>query len=156
VATQDKALQAALARVPGAPVVFASVNGIHLSEPSETARALVAGGAAAAQALPLHELATEALHDLHELRPRDEGYKKFRRKHAKGPNPLAVKAKKKRPAPGGSSKEGGGGGGGAQQRPPQEGAEGGGGGGEEGAAAKRKRKRKKGKAAGDGGGGGSD
>ncbi|GBF92380.1 hypothetical protein Rsub_05582 [Raphidocelis subcapitata] len=145
VATQDKALQAALARVPGAPVVFASVNGIHLTEPSDTARALIASGTAAAQALPLHELRTEALHDLQELRPRDEGWKKFRQKRAKGPNPLAVQRKKKKK---GKPQRGGGGGGGGEGS----GGEGGGGSGGEGGG-KRKRKRKKGKAGGDGGGG---
>jgi hypothetical protein len=33
------------------------------------------------------------LKDLDELRPKDESYKAFRRKHAKGPNPLAVRKK---------------------------------------------------------------
>jgi rRNA-processing protein FCF1 len=173
VATQDRALQAALAKVPSAPVVFASVNGLHLTEPSDTARALVASGTAAAQALPLHELGTEALWDLHTLRARDEGWKKFRQKRAKGPNPLSVKAKaKKKKAKGGggggggsdSGKGGGGGEGAGGGKPAKGGGAGGGGGsggegggkggGEGGASAKKKRKRKKPKAAGAGGGGG--
>jgi U3 small nucleolar RNA-associated protein 23 len=170
VATQDKALQAALSKVPGAPIVFASVNGVHLTEPSRTARILIATGTAAAQALPLHELNTEALHDLHELQQKDEGFKKFRRKRARGPNPLAAKKKKK--GDGAASKRGAGGGGGGGEGKGKKGKKEGAGGGDtaaaagaEGAAAaekkKRKRKRSKGgggegAAAAGGGGGGSD
>lgn len=133
VATQDKALQGELGGLRCVPVLFASVNGLHLAEPADAAKAEVAAGHAAAQALPAHELQSEALKDLHELRPRDTGYKKFRRKFAKGPNPLAVKKKKEA--------KGGGVGGGAAAAA----AGGGGGGGAEAAAAAgaRKRKRKK-------------
>lgn len=133
--------------MPGAPVVFASVNGLHLSDPSELARSLVAGGAAAAQALPAHERESAALRDLPELRPRDEGYKKFRRKHAKGPNPLAVKKKQPKDKQRQKDKQ--------QQQEDKPAAaaaaaavaakqQGGSGGGGEGAEAKKKRKRKKG------------
>jgi hypothetical protein len=70
-----------------------------LSRAPEQAKAAVAAGHAAAQALPKHELQSEALRDLAELRPRDEGWKKFRRKRVKGPNPLAVKKKKQQAPP---------------------------------------------------------
>jgi U3 small nucleolar RNA-associated protein 23 len=93
VATQDKALQAELAGMQAVPVLFASVNGLHLAEPPEQAKAAIAAGHAAAQALPRHELASEPLRDLAELRPKDESWKKFRRKKVKGPNPLAVRKK---------------------------------------------------------------
>eukprot|EP00878_Enallax_costatus_P023028 GHUV01024477.1.p1 GENE.GHUV01024477.1~~GHUV01024477.1.p1 ORF type:complete len:127 (+),score=56.53 GHUV01024477.1:319-699(+) len=76
------------------PVLFATVNGLHLAEPPEQAKAAIAADHAAAQALPKHERQTEALKDLAELRPRDEGWKKFRQKKVKGPNPLAVRKKK--------------------------------------------------------------
>ncbi|WIA30019.1 hypothetical protein OEZ86_000116 [Tetradesmus obliquus] len=93
VATQDKALQAQLASMQAVPVLFASVNGLHLADPPEQAKAAIAAGHAAAQALPRHELASEPLRDLAELRPKDESWKKFRRKKVKGPNPLAVRKK---------------------------------------------------------------
>jgi hypothetical protein len=48
---------------------------------------------------PAHERARGPLADLHELRPRDDARKAFRRKHAKAPNPLAVKKKKKKAKP---------------------------------------------------------
>lgn len=96
VATQDRALQAALAHQPGVPLLFASVNGLHLGDPPQQARAAIAAGTAEAQALPAHERSTAALQDLDELRPKDESYKAFRRKHAKGPNPLAVKRKQQK------------------------------------------------------------
>jgi hypothetical protein len=159
VATQDRALQAALAKVPGAPVVFASVNGLHLAEPTDTARGLVASGAAAAQALPLHELGSEALRDLYTLRARDEGWKKFRQKKAKGPNPLAAKKKKTKAGAGkgGGGSGSSGGGGGAKSGGGEGGSGGGGGSGGEGeGGGKRKRKRKRGKAAVGGGGGDDD
>eukprot|EP00775_Hariotina_reticulata_P012758 gene12758-12887_t len=94
IATQDKVLQAELEGQQGVPVLFASVNGLHLAEPPEQARAVIAEQHAAAQSLPKHELKTDALKDLHELRPKDDGWKKFRRKKTKGPNPLAVRQKK--------------------------------------------------------------
>lgn len=139
VATQDKSLQAALEQVQGVPVLFASVNGLHLSDPPEASKAAIAAGTAQAQALPAHERHTDALKDLDELRPKDESYKAFRRKHAKGPNPLAVKKKKtakKQQTPAAAAAaaaEGGGGGGGAAGEAAAAAA----------AAAKKKRKRRK-------------
>lgn len=99
VASQDKTLQAALAELQGVPLLFASVNGLHLADPPHKAKAAIAADTAEAQVLPAHERHTDALKDLQALRPKDESYKAFRRKHAKGPNPLAVKKKaSKRPA----------------------------------------------------------
>lgn len=34
IATQDRALRASLGRIPGAALIFASVNGLHLEAPS--------------------------------------------------------------------------------------------------------------------------
>jgi hypothetical protein len=42
----------------------------------------------------LGSICADVLKDLHELRPKDDGWKKFRRKKTKGPNPLAVRQKK--------------------------------------------------------------
>ena len=38
VATQDRALRAALGRVPGGASIFMNVNGVHLEQPSEQQR----------------------------------------------------------------------------------------------------------------------
>lgn len=107
IATQDKILQSQLSKIPGVPVVFASVNGLHLSGPPERAVAAVAQGHADAQVVPAHERVTEALRDLDELKQKDDSYKAFRRKKARGPNPLAVrkKAKKKSQQAEGSSRK---------------------------------------------------
>jgi U3 small nucleolar RNA-associated protein 23 len=142
VASQDKALAAALANQPGVPLLFASVNGLHLAEPPAAAKAAVSDGHTAAQLLPAHEAASEALRDLAELRPRDDSLKAFRRKHARGPNPLSVKKKQQKPkqaaAAGGRAAA-------AAAVPPAAADE------DAAAAAKRQRRRKK--RAGDGGGG---
>ncbi|KAF8069611.1 UTP23 [Scenedesmus sp. PABB004] len=136
---QDKALQAELGALQAVPVLFASVNGLHLAEPPEQAKAAVAAGHAEAQALPAHERASAPLRDLAELRPRDEGWKKFRRKRTKGPNPLAVKKKKQQAKPSKGARE--------AAAPAGAAAPGGGGGGEGGGSGK-KRKRSKRKAGG--------
>lgn len=75
---QDRALQGQLAAIPGAPHIFASVNGLHLADPPERARARAAKQEAASLAVPQHELATAALRDLPQLQPRDDSLKKFR------------------------------------------------------------------------------
>lgn len=100
VASQDRALQAQLASMTAVPVLFASVNGLHLAEPPEQAKAAIAADHAAAQALPKHELASEQLRDLQQLRPKDDSWKKFRRRKTKGPNPLAVRKKQNKHAAG--------------------------------------------------------
>ena len=107
IATQDKALQADLnsLRIP-IPILFASANGLHLADPSTQAKATVDAGHKEDRAVPEHERKTDALKDLAELRPKDESYKKFRRKKTKGANPLAVqkkKSKKKERAGGGAA-----------------------------------------------------
>jgi U3 small nucleolar RNA-associated protein 23 len=96
IATQDKALQAQLARRTGVPLVFASVNGLHLADPPEQAKAAIAATQAADQVLPAHERTTGALKDLEEIKPKDDSWKKFKRKKTKGPNPLSVKKKQKK------------------------------------------------------------
>jgi U3 small nucleolar RNA-associated protein 23 len=96
IATQDKALQAQVACRTGVPLVFASVNGLHLADPPEQAKAAIAATQAADQVLPAHERTTGALKDLEELKPKDESWKKFKRKKTKGPNPLSVKKKQKK------------------------------------------------------------
>jgi U3 small nucleolar RNA-associated protein 23 len=55
IATQDKSLQTSLAQLQGVPLLFASVNGLHLSDPPDAAKAAIAAGTAEAQTLPVHE-----------------------------------------------------------------------------------------------------
>jgi U3 small nucleolar RNA-associated protein 23 len=95
IATQDKALQSDLnALTTPIPILFASANGLHLADPSTQAKATVDAGHREDRAVPAHERRTDALKDLAQLRPKDESYKKFRRKKTKGPNPLAIRKKK--------------------------------------------------------------
>ncbi len=79
VATQDKAMQADLGACGGVPCIFASVNGLHLLAPAEGVRAHVSSTQAAAQAVPEHELRSEALRELPALVPRDASRSIFRR-----------------------------------------------------------------------------
>eukprot|EP00879_Flechtneria_rotunda_P023854 GHRR01025263.1.p1 GENE.GHRR01025263.1~~GHRR01025263.1.p1 ORF type:complete len:239 (+),score=112.09 GHRR01025263.1:609-1325(+) len=97
IATQDQALQTELGTQQAVPMLFASVNGLHLAEPAEQAKAAIAAGHMAAQTLQQHELKSEALQDLSELRPKDDSWKKFKRKKVKGPNPLSIRKKQQRP-----------------------------------------------------------
>lgn len=94
VATQDKQLKQKLSQSPGMPLIFATVNGIHLSDPSETSKDSV-HKTRAVEAVPEHELRSEALRDLPQLHAH-KGGAKFRRNKAKGPNPLAVKKRQKK------------------------------------------------------------
>ena len=64
--------QAELASMAAVPVLVASVNGLHLAEPPEQAKAAIAADHAAAQALPKHERQTEALKDLAECERQEE------------------------------------------------------------------------------------
>lgn len=108
IATQDRALRASLGRIPGAALIFASVNGLHLEAPSAQqvadARAAVAAqlGVQPAErksealAAPLAAAAVAA----HNERS------SFKRHKAKGPNPLSVKKGSKKtggPLPASSS-----------------------------------------------------
>ncbi|MEW5316745.1 MAG: hypothetical protein WDW38_008096 [Sanguina aurantia] len=99
IATQDMPLRYKLAKIPGCPCVFATVNGLHLEAPPEKARVEVKQSEVRAQLVPAHELASAALEGLEELRPRDRSKSIFRRNFAKGPNPLSMKKKISKPAP---------------------------------------------------------
>ncbi|KAG2499800.1 hypothetical protein HYH03_002096 [Edaphochlamys debaryana] len=179
VATQDSALRRALGQIPGCPLVFATVNGVHLETPSEVTKQKAKRDEEATRALPRHERAAEPMlaeAALAELRregraaqgPGPSTSARFRRNKAKGPNPLASKKKVKKPAPaqaqaqaGKAGKGGGeaagaeGGGkaapGGGKKRAAE--SAGGGDGGAAAAEAERRRKRKRVKQAGAAGGG---
>ncbi|PNH07775.1 hypothetical protein TSOC_005749 [Tetrabaena socialis] len=80
--------------VPGCPLVFATVNGVHLATPSLVSKQRANEDEAATQRLPEHERAAEPLlrqGELEALRGKPSTSVRFRKNRAKGPNPLAVK-----------------------------------------------------------------
>ncbi|GFR45711.1 hypothetical protein Agub_g7120 [Astrephomene gubernaculifera] len=115
VATQDAALRQELGKIPGCPLVFATVNGVHLETPSEVTKQKAKEAEAATRSIAPHEaaaqplLAPEQLAELrrelllHRQKRQQQGAggegavgvpatsARFRRNKAKGPNPLAVK-----------------------------------------------------------------
>mmetsp|Transcript_8856 Transcript_8856/g.18923 ORF Transcript_8856/g.18923 Transcript_8856/m.18923 type:complete len:269 (+) Transcript_8856:108-914(+) len=149
VATQDRAVRELLNQVPGTPVLFATVNGIHLETPSEMAKMVVKEVEEAGQALPAHERRSEALKDLEALRPVLRTNVRYRRNKAKGPNPLACKKKIKKGAPASQEPQ-------DRQQHPGDGHEHGEGQGEEDEQKKKGRKRKRSRKPGQGGEGGGD
>ncbi|KAF5826665.1 Fcf1-domain-containing protein [Dunaliella salina] len=105
-ATQDKGLRQDLSQVAGLPMLFASVNGLHLEEPAGMSKFTAHEAAQTQMAVPEYERKTSALADLDALRrevKRRESSSTvaFRRKKAKGPNPLAIRkaSKKQNQAP---------------------------------------------------------
>lgn len=111
IASQDRTLRAALMKQPGCAAVFASVNGLHLEAPSEAQKAEARATEAQHLSVAPHELKSEALAAAMEEAGARKGKGIFKRKKAKGPNPLAVKKGKK-----GAQRQGQGGGG-PQQKP---------------------------------------
>ena len=133
VATNDRALRAKLDRVPEAPVVFRTVNGLQLQAPTGAQAAAAGREQRAVEMVELRRAA--ALQGEGGERgggPRGDPTRRGPRK-AKGPNPLAVKKKKKKGERGEGGREGG-----APLRTRDEN-----GAGEEGSAKKRKRQRRK-------------
>ncbi len=106
VATQDKILREDLSKVPGLPVLFATVNGIHLETPSEMTKVAAKKTQHEVMELPEHERTSKALKDLEEIRPQLRTNVKFRKNRAKGPNPLASKKKINKKPQGDSSRGG--------------------------------------------------
>jgi len=140
VGTQDRALRRALADVPGAPLLFVSINGMHLEQPSDAAKAAAAPATdAGGSAVPVYERASAPLADLDAITPKLRTSAKFRRNKAKGPNPLAARKKVEKKA---------------TAKPAAAAAAAAGAAGGNSCAAKRKRRRKRG--GGDGKGGGGD
>jgi hypothetical protein len=102
VATQDRALRAALADVPAGAAAFASPAGVHLEPPSAAQAAAVRVRGAADLAVPARELAAPAVAELVAAATaarRARAGPPVRRKGAGGPNPLAAKKGAKKPPP---------------------------------------------------------
>mmetsp|Transcript_16741 Transcript_16741/g.50023 ORF Transcript_16741/g.50023 Transcript_16741/m.50023 type:complete len:248 (+) Transcript_16741:225-968(+) len=99
IATQDRALRSDLGRIPGAALIFASVNGLHLEAPSAEqmadARAAVAGHMAVKPLERQSEALAGPLAEAHARKERTI----FKRHKAKGPNPLSVRKPKKETKP---------------------------------------------------------
>ena len=107
IATQDKTLRERLGSIPGTPILFVTVHGLHVETPSEMARAAAREEEEESRSLPSHERRSEVLKDLEQIRPKLLTSVRFRRNKAKGPNPLAMKKKIKKVEGGGRVKEGG-------------------------------------------------
>lgn len=101
-ATQDKSLQRRVMSHTGCAVIFASVNGIHLETPSEHQKRIALEAERAQRRARQGEVGADV--------EKKEGDKErmgvFRRKKAKGPNPLSMKKKKKVAEIGGSNMAG--------------------------------------------------
>jgi U3 small nucleolar RNA-associated protein 23 len=103
VATQDRALRAALADVPAGAAAFASAAGVHLEPPSAAQAAAVRVRGAADLAVPARELAAPAVAELvaeaAAARRARAGPPLRRKKAAGGPNPLAARKGARKPLP---------------------------------------------------------
>lgn len=110
IATQDRALQRQVINLPGGAVLYTSVNGIHIENPSEAQKRHVqAKEITGVRFLPLltktkvkkdgsdgsgDEEGSSSGEEEEKRRPLTGG--KFRRNIAKGPNPLSMQKKKKK------------------------------------------------------------
>ena len=102
VATQDRPLQRRVMATEGGANMFVSVNGLHLEAPSEMQRRQAEKDERARMAPGRVERSSRALRELAEP---EEGAgaparAPFKRKTAKGPNPLAMRPKKRAAAGG--------------------------------------------------------
>ena len=92
-ATQDPKLREVLNGVPGVPCLFLTHNGLFVETPSEASKGSAAETELNTQGIAKWELKTEALKHLPEMLPSlDRSI--FRRKRAKGPNPLSCLRKR--------------------------------------------------------------
>lgn len=98
-ATQDRPLQRKVMAMPGGAVAFVSVNGLHLETPSEAQKSHAKKADDARMAPGRVERRSSALRELTEGADKEEGVAEgqvFKRKKAKGPNPLAAKPKQRK------------------------------------------------------------
>ena len=110
IATQDRALQRQIVNMPGGAVLFTSVNGVHIENPSEAQKRHVQAKEVTGVGimLPAHKKrvkkdGSEGSGEEGDSSSEDEGQQwrpmlggKFRRNVAKGPNPLSIQKKKKK------------------------------------------------------------
>lgn len=91
VATQDRSLQRKIADQSGGAVLFATVNGIQMDMPSEKQKALTSKSAQEKLLPGMLEIQSNMVSGTHESRMPAS----FRRRKAKGPNPLSIKKGKR-------------------------------------------------------------
>jgi U3 small nucleolar RNA-associated protein 23 len=95
IATQDRGLKVKVQSEPGGAIIFVSVNGVHLESPSEAQRKQVSRSIDVQQLPRPEEMKVQPPESVEEIRQtvRDVASQRnvFRRKRAKGPNPLSVK-----------------------------------------------------------------
>lgn len=107
VATQDKTLQKKLGKLRGCAMVFASVNGLHLEAPSDVQIDEVKAKEQKVLGLSKVDYRNKTLLELKQEeeagRPRERSI--FKKKRAKGPNPLSMLPKKKKGSAGHESKQ---------------------------------------------------
>jgi U3 small nucleolar RNA-associated protein 23 len=97
IATQDRTLQRKVSSMPSGAVLFATVNGIQMEMPSEKQKTVAMRYSEDKQ---LHLGASEKRMLSEESGSRGDQAGGWRRKRAKGPNPLSMKKKTKLTIPG--------------------------------------------------------
>lgn len=93
IATQDRMLREALNQIPAVPCLFLTYNGLFVETPSEASKKAVRNAQTKNLDIADWEFSTDALKDLGEL-SKQQRASIFRRKRAKGPNPLSCLPKK--------------------------------------------------------------
>eukprot|EP00210_Caulerpa_lentillifera_P001596 g1534.t1 len=93
IATQDRMLREALNQIPGVPCLFLTYNGVFVETPSEISKKAIWKAQTLSLDLAEWERSTDALKDLEKL-SKEHRASKFRRKRAKGPNPLSCLPKR--------------------------------------------------------------
>jgi U3 small nucleolar RNA-associated protein 23 len=94
-ATQDAALSEQVRQLPGCPLLYIKLNAINFEKPSNVSQSIATADISAASGPLSHDL--EVLNKLKETElGASELAPKKKRKGPKGPNPLAMKKKKKK------------------------------------------------------------
>lgn len=98
IASQDRKLQRKVMDMPGGAVLFSSVNGVTLEDPSDVQKKHALNKGEALQrpsTVGLKRKPEEGSEEDGEERQRARDTVAFRRQKAKGPNPLSIRKKKK-------------------------------------------------------------
>lgn len=93
IATQDKRLREVLSGIAGVPCMFLTYNGLYVETPSEASKKAAQKAQDAASGVSEWELSTDAMKNLKAL-SKKHSPSIFRKRKAKGPNPLSCLKKK--------------------------------------------------------------
>lgn len=91
-ATQDRSLQQKISNKPAGAIIFATVNGIQMEMPSEKQKNLVSKSVQEKLMPGILEIQSNMVSPLEDK----TAHQSFRKKKAKGPNPLSMKKASKR------------------------------------------------------------